>query len=40
MVDEMNALDSNDTWTLVLSPPRKCTIVCRGVFTVKVGPDG
>ena len=40
MIDEMTAWDSDCTWTLVSSPPRKSTKVdCRWVFTVKVGPD-
>ncbi|RVW87653.1 Retrovirus-related Pol polyprotein from transposon RE1 [Vitis vinifera] len=40
MVDEMDALHSNDTWDLVVLPPGKSTVGCRWVYTVKVGPDG
>ena len=40
MFDEMAALDSNHTWTLVPSPPGKSIVGCRWVFTVKIGPDG
>lgn len=40
MIDEMAALESNQTWTLVPSPPMKSTVGCRWVFTVKVGPNG
>lgn len=40
MIDEMTALDSNHTWTLVPLPPQKSTVGCRWVFNIKVGPDG
>ncbi|PNX77125.1 retrovirus-related Pol polyprotein from transposon TNT 1-94 [Trifolium pratense] len=40
MIDEMTALESNSTWTLVPHPTGKSTVGCRWVFTVKVGPDG
>ena len=40
MVEEMDALYSNDTWELVALPPGKSPIGCRWVYTVKVGPDG
>lgn len=40
MIDEMTALESNQTWTLVPSPPGKSIVGCRWVYTVKIGPDG
>ena len=40
MIDEMTALESNSTWTLVPHPFGKSTVGCRWVFNVKVGPDG
>ena len=40
MIDEMTALESNSTWTLVPHPHGKSTVGCRWVFTIKVGPDG
>ena len=40
MVEEMNALYSNDTWELVALPLGKSPVGCRWVYTVKVGPDG
>ncbi|RVW89047.1 Retrovirus-related Pol polyprotein from transposon TNT 1-94 [Vitis vinifera] len=40
MVDEMATLHSNGTWDLVVLPSGKSTVVCRWVYTVKVGPDG
>ena len=40
MVEEMDALYSNDTWELDALPPGKSPIGCRWVCTVKVGPDG
>jgi hypothetical protein len=40
MVEEMAALHSNNTWDIVPLPPNKTTVVCRWVYTVKVGPDG
>jgi len=39
MIDEMTALESNQTWTLVPPPSGKSIVGCRWV-TVKVGPDG
>ena len=36
----MQALDDNDTWTLVQLPARKKVIGCYWVFAVKVNPDG
>ncbi|KAJ9561432.1 hypothetical protein OSB04_006592 [Centaurea solstitialis] len=40
MVDEINALDHNDTWNLIELPAGKKAIGCKWVFTVKVNPDG
>jgi hypothetical protein len=40
MIDEMTALESNKTWTLVPSPSEKSIVGCRWVFAIKVGPDG
>lgn len=40
MIDEMTALESNQTWTLVPPPSGKSIVGCRWVYTVKVGPDG
>ncbi|KAJ9556562.1 LOW QUALITY PROTEIN: hypothetical protein OSB04_011176 [Centaurea solstitialis] len=40
MIEEMNALEHNNTWTLVELPANKKTIGCKWVFTVKVNPDG
>ena len=40
MVEEMQALDDNGTWTLVQLPARKKVIGCYWVFAVKVNPDG
>lgn len=40
MVEEMNALDDNDIWTLVHLPACKKAIACKCVFAVKVNSDG
>ena len=40
MAEEMDALDSNDTWELVALPPGKSSVGCRWVYIVKVRPDG
>ena len=40
MVEEMQALDDNDTWNLVQLHAGKKAIGCRWVFAVKVNPDG
>jgi len=40
MIDEMIALESNQTWELVPPPLGKSIVGCRWVFNVKVGPDG
>ena len=40
MIEEMEALDGNDTWNLVHLPIGKKAIGCCWVFAVKVNPDG
>ena len=40
MIEEMDALNGNDTWNLVHLPTGKKAIGCRWVFVVKVHPDG
>ncbi|KAG5112907.1 hypothetical protein JHK82_036176 [Glycine max] len=40
MIDEMQALESNQTWALVPPPPGKSLVGCNWVFTIKVRPDG
>ncbi|KAJ9553824.1 hypothetical protein OSB04_017869 [Centaurea solstitialis] len=40
MIEEMNALEHSNTWTLVELPANKKAIGCKWVFTVKVNPDG
>ena len=40
MIDEMQALENNDTWKLVPLPPGKTLVGYRWVYTVKVGPNG
>jgi len=40
MIDEMCALQSNDTWELVSLPLGKSVVSCRWLYTVKVGSDG
>nr|GEV67397.1 hypothetical protein [Tanacetum cinerariifolium] len=40
MIEEMNALDHNDTWALVDLPVHKKEISCKWVFSVKMNPDG
>ena len=40
MIEEMNALDVNGTWTLKNLPVGKQAIGCKWVFSVKVNPDG
>ena len=40
MIEEMDALNGNDTWNLVHLPTGKKVIGCRWVFAVKVNPDG
>ena len=40
MIEEMDALNGNDTWNLVHLPTGKKVIECCWVFAVKVNPDG
>ena len=40
MIEEMDALYTNDTWELVALPLGKSSVGCRWVYTVKVGPNG
>jgi len=40
MLDEMNALQNNETWEVVPLPYRKFVVGCRWIFVIKVGPDG
>lgn len=40
MIEEMSALHSSGTWSLVPLPPGKSTVGCHWVYTVKVGLDG
>ena len=40
MIEEMDALNGNDTWNLVHLPTGKKSIGCRWVFVVKVNLDG
>ena len=39
MEAEMSALSKNATWSLVTRPPKKTTVGCRWVYTVKYLPD-
>ena len=40
MIEEMDALNGNDTWDLVQLPTEKKAIGCCWIFVVKVNPDG
>ena len=40
MLDEMNALQNNETWELVPLPSRKSVVGCRWIFAIKVGSEG
>ncbi|KAK9080267.1 hypothetical protein SSX86_001943 [Deinandra increscens subsp. villosa] len=40
MIEEMDALDQNNTWTLVNLPTNKKAIGCKWLFTIKINPDG
>jgi len=40
MLEELAALEKNDTWELVPSPPGKKVIDCKWVYTVKQNPEG
>jgi len=39
MLEELAALEKNDTWELVPSPPGKKVIDCKWVYTVKQNPE-
>jgi hypothetical protein len=40
MMEEMTALDKNNTWVLTTLPPNKKAVGCKWVFTIKQTPDG
>ena len=40
VLEEMQALEKNDTWSLVELPQGKGVIECKPVFTIKVRPNG
>ena len=40
MDEEMNALDSNGTWELLLLPNEKKAIECKWVYKIKHNVDG
>lgn len=40
MKEELDALESNQTWSLVPLPPEKCPIGCKRVYKVKYNVDG
>ena len=40
MIEKMNALNVNGTWTLENLPIGNQAIECKWVFAVKVNPDG
>lgn len=40
MQSEMDAMESNITWTVVPLPPNKHTIGCRWVYKIKYNSDG
>jgi hypothetical protein len=40
MLEEMDALEKNNTWELVNLPPGKEPVGCKWVYTVKHNPDG
>ncbi|CAA6656249.1 unnamed protein product [Spirodela intermedia] len=40
VTEEMQALELNATWQLVLHPSSKSGVGCKWVYIVKVGPDG
>ncbi|KAA0047603.1 ty3-gypsy retrotransposon protein [Cucumis melo var. makuwa] len=39
-IKEVNALNDNGTWDLMILPTEKKTIGCKWVFAIKVNPDG
>ena len=40
MLEEMAALDKNNTWVVTTLPANKRVVGCKWVFTVKQTPDG
>ena len=40
MQDELQALESNDTWSLTTLPPGKCPIDCKWVYRIKYNANG
>lgn len=40
MVEEMDALHSNNAWDIVTLPLNKTTVGCQWTYTMKVGPYG
>ena len=40
MLEKLAALEKNDTWELVPSPPGKKVVDCKWVYTVKQNPEG
>ena len=40
MIEEMNALNANNTWELVNLPTGKKPIGCKWVFAIKINPNG
>ncbi|XP_019251471.1 PREDICTED: uncharacterized protein LOC109230413 [Nicotiana attenuata] len=40
MIEEMTALETNNTWASVQLPEGKSIVGCRWIYTVKVGSDG
>ena len=40
VLEEMRALEKNDTWSLVELPQGKSVVGCTWVFTIKVRPNG
>lgn len=40
MLKEFQALQQNNTWTIVPLPPNRCAIGCKWLFKVKENPDG
>jgi hypothetical protein len=40
MLEEMEALDKNNTWVLTTLPPNKKVVGCKWVFTVKQSSEG
>jgi len=38
MMEEMEALDKNNTWVITTLPPNKKAVGCKWVFTIKANP--